>query len=230
MAAATSAIDPSEAAAKDPRVLALDKKVDALAARSSQVTIKTAEQYAEAGKFLTEVKAAQKEHDELRFSLTRPLDQLKQRIMDLFRPKSEKLAGAERAIKAAMRLHSDEQERLRREEQRRADEEARRQQERLNERAARAQASGKVEKAEQLQQQASTVVAPVIQRAPPKVAGISETVVWQFEVTNEALVPREYLSVDLPKIRKVVQALTGQASIAGVRIWPEKQIRWGSAS
>ena len=85
------------------------------------------------------------------------------------------------------------------------------------------------EKVEDLQLREAMVVAPVVDREAPKVAGIATREVWRFEVTDPALVPREYLVVDESKIGKVVRALKGDAVIAGVRVYSERQLASSAA-
>lgn len=214
----------------DPEVQELQRETEAIVARAAEFAVATAEQYSAAGVDLTRIKAAQKKLDLIRTKITRPMDAAKKAVLELFRAPAEKLANAEAMIKRALVKYQAEQDRLRQEEQRRADEAARKERERLQERATRAVASGKVEKAEVLQQQAASVVAPVIQREAPRVSGLSSTVVWKFEVVNASEVPREYCSVDETKIRKIVSALKGDTKIPGVRIYPDTQIRAGSAA
>jgi hypothetical protein len=125
--------------------------------------------------------------------------------------------------------YTDEQERLRRIEQAKADEAARKEKEKLEAQARKAEASGKVEKAATLEMRAATVVAPVINRAPPKVIGVQTRDVWKFEVTDPTQVPRQYLVVDESKIRKIVGAMKGDTQIPGVRVWSDKNIASGAA-
>jgi hypothetical protein len=251
--------------ADDPQVLALTSETEQLFGMSITYAVTTPQQYAAGGEELKRVKAAQKRLDELRKSMTRPLDAAKSAIMGFFRTPEEKLARAEAGIKRAMIVYSDEQERIRREEQRKAEEAARKERERIEaiareaERKARekaeaerkaaeaAAAAGRAAeaaklmakaaateeraaaKAEEATQQAAMVVAPVIYREPPKVSGISTREVWLFEVTDPAAVPREYLTVDESKIRKVVGALKGDTRIAGVRVYSDKRLASGAA-
>lgn len=72
--------------------------------------------------------------------------------------------------------------------------------------------------------QAETFVAPIIHREAPKVGGITSQVVWDFEITDLAAIPREYLMVDETKIRKVVKALKGDTVIAGIKPVSRTQI------
>jgi uncharacterized membrane protein YqiK len=83
--------------------------------------------------------------------------------------------------------------------------------------------SAAAEKSESLQAQAAQVVAPVVQRAAPKVAGLTFTEVAKFEVVDKSKLPLEYLIPDEVRIGKVVRALKTEANIAGVRVWMEKQ-------
>ena len=46
--------------------------------------------------------------------------------------------------------------------------------------------------------------------------------VWTFEITNPALIPREFLAPDEQKIRKHVKTWQDKTTIPGVRIWEEK--------
>lgn len=63
--------------------------------------------------------------------------------------------------------------------------------------------------------------APVVHIEQPKVAGISSSTVWRFEIINPGLIPREYLTPDEKAIGGVVRSLKGRASIPGVRIFEE---------
>lgn len=67
-------------------------------------------------------------------------------------------------------------------------------------------------------------VAPA--KKPPKVkatsGSITEKKTWEFEVTDAAVVPHEFFTLDERKIRKAVDA--GAREIAGVRIWEKTSI------
>jgi hypothetical protein len=214
---------------KDPAVIEATSEVTALQTIASNYVVKTQEQYVAGADDLKRVKAAQKKLEDTRTSLTGPINESLKRINAFFRKPAEALVAFEQKIKGALGNYSAEQERIRQEEQRRADEAARREREKIEAQARKAADSGKVEKAAVLEQRAATVVAPIISREPPKVSGVSMREVWKFAVENPDLVPREYLSVDETKIRKVVAALKGDAKIAGVRVFSEKQIASSAA-
>lgn len=85
--------------------------------------------------------------------------------------------------------------------------------------------SAAAEKSEALQMQAAQVVAPVVQRAAPKVSGLSFRDTWRFEVTDASKINPAFMAPDLQKIDKQVQALKGDAAAiigAGVRVWMDK--------
>lgn len=213
----------------NPEVQELQNETQSIVALAGTYAVTTAEDYTSAADDLKRVKGALARLEKIRKSMTQPLDVAKRAIMDFFREPEDKLARAENSIKRAMIGYQNEQDRIRREQQARADAEARKEQERLQARAAKAAGSGKVEKAVALEQQAAAVVAPVISTAPPKVIGVQTKSVWKFHVENPELVPREYLVVDETKIRKVVGALKGDTKIPGVRVWEDKQIAAGAA-
>jgi hypothetical protein len=214
---------------KDPAVRDLTVEAQGLVTLAGSYSVATAEQYQAAASDLKRVGGAIDRLEALRKSMTKPLDDAKKAIMDFFRGPSEQLERAKSQIKRSMIAFSDEQDRIRRAEQAVADTAARKERERIEAQARRALESGKTEKAEALEMRAATVVAPVIDRTPPKVVGVQTREVWKFEVTNAAIVPREYLTVDESKIRKVVGALKGDTLISGVRVWPEKSIAAASA-
>lgn len=207
----------------------ITEQTETLLARGMNCVVKSDGDFEVAALDLQHVKGVLKRMTDTRMSFTRPLDASKKAIMDFFRGPEDKLARAENGIKRAMTGYQQEQERLRQEDQRRADEAARREREKLIARANKASDAGKIDKALELEDRASTVVAPVISREPPKVSGVSMRDVWKFEVVDEQEVPRQYLSVDEGKIRKVVGALRADCKIPGVRIWCEKQVAAASA-
>lgn len=228
-------------------------------------TITTPEQFSRAGELLKAVKGALKQIEDQRVAITKPINDALRNTNAQAKAAAEPFTKAEVAIKAAMVTYSDEQERIRREEQRKADEAARRERERLAAQQREAEAKARAEqerlrreaeeaaaagraaeaaklaaraerveektaaKLEDLQLREAMVVAPVIQREPPKVAGVATREVWRFEVTDPAQVPRQYLVVDEAKIRRVVQTLKADANIPGVRVYSERQLAAGAA-
>lgn len=56
------------------------------------------------------------------------------------------------------------------------------------------------------------------------VAGISFMGNWKCEVTEERLIPRDYLIPDLKKLQAITKAMRGETKIPGLRVWKENQI------
>ena len=165
-------------------------------------------------------------------------------VMVTYQDEQERLRReAQRRVEEIARKERERLAALQREEERKAREKA----EALRRQAEEAEAAGRAAEAarlaaratateeksaakvEDLQLREAMVVAPVIDREPPKVAGVSTREVWKFRVTNAALVPDQYKVVDEARIRKVVQALKADANIPGVEVWSERQMAAGAA-
>ena len=58
----------------------------------------------------------------------------------------------------------------------------------------------------------------------PQAEGVSYKSTWKFAITNPDIVPREYCSPDLKKIREVVQLQKGATNIPGVLVKEETQV------
>jgi hypothetical protein len=75
---------------------------------------------------------------------------------------------------------------------------------------------------------AAPVVAPpvVVPQQDLEASSVQSTITtWEAEIVDEAAIPREYLTPDMARIRKVVSALKGQTSIPGVRAVPRERVR-----
>jgi hypothetical protein len=258
--------------------------------------IVTTEDYAAAAAMLAQIKGQWKEVDGQREELKAPSLEACRRVENFFRDPLKFLKDGEAILKQKITVYDTEQERLRREEQRRAEEAARREREakeaaareaarkaqeaadaarreaeakrqaeekarreaeearvrgdreaaaaadraaqlaakeaaRFDTRAERVESAG-AEKVASLQMAASAVVAPVIQRATPKVSGLTMRDVWKFEVTDPSKINAAFLMPDEQKIRKQVAALKADAAAIigpGVRIWSEKVPASGAA-
>ena len=66
--------------------------------------------------------------------------------------------------------------------------------------------------------------AVVILPTPVTAPGLQRRVIWRYEITDPAQVPREYLTVDHAKLGGVVRALKGAVAIPGVRMWADHTI------
>lgn len=121
--------------------------VNSILEYAQSFAIVAAGDYEKAGEALTRIKGKAKALDELRKSLTQPLDAAKKKIMDFFREPAEKLAAAEGAIKKTMIAYQAEQDRIREKAEREAAEAARKERERLEREAAKLEEKARVDRA-----------------------------------------------------------------------------------
>lgn len=175
--------------------------------------------YAAAADELAKIKAVSKQIDEKRKDITKPLDDEKKRVMDLVRPVTEALAGVEVALKNGLLEYTSEQERKAQLAAAAAAERQRKDSEKLETQADKAEAAGKVERADALREQASTAVfaapAPSI-TATPKVTGLSTRKIYSAEVTSltelaTAAIARHLVEFAAGDANKLLQHLTSQA-------------------
>lgn len=169
-----------------------------MTARSCAVVDDTT--YGHAGESLKEIKAAQKKLEAKKRSLLDPVNATLRAIRELFQEPERELSEAEGLYKRAMLGYSDAQERKRAEEQRVRDEAARQVRERLERearerdaRAAEHRQAGKEgfaalqeQKADQLRDQAASVVPVIVQREAPRVSGVVERENWYAVVGDKA--------------------------------------------
>lgn len=213
----------------DPAVVALIPAVNRIRSFAAGLVIKSGKAYEEAAALLKSIKGQLASFEEARTKITKPINDGLREVNAQHKATIAPLLADELVIKNAMIRYSDEQDRIREEEQRRQNEIARKEQERLQAIADRAAAKGQEDKAEQFQHRASQVVAPIAQAAAPKVGGISVPEVWDFEITDEDAVPRAYCDVSPKRIRAQVQATKNMTQIAGVRVFKTKRIAAGRA-
>jgi len=211
-------------------------------AEETEVMVKSYENYvvvsqetfSDAGEVLKAIKAKSKSLDELRKSLTKPLDESKKRIMEFFNKPLDVLVQAEKHIKSAMISWQDEQEKIRLAEERRLADIQRKQAEEIQKKidAELAKAENlKTDKAkeaaqaraEELQAKVDIVNAyvPVVESKIEAVSGISTRKVWKFKIVDANLIPREYMIPDEKYIGKMVEASKGTKPIAGIEIYSE---------
>lgn len=175
---------------------------------------------------LKRVKALAKDLDAQRRSITKPLDEAKARVMELFRRPAEFLELAERTIKRACLAWDDEQDRKRREAEaqaaRRADEERKR----LQAEAAAQHKAGNVETAHAIIQAAQFVAPTPVVSEQPKIAGEAKRETWHAEVEDIVALARavadgraspENLLPNMPVLNQQARSLKASLAIPGVK-------------
>jgi hypothetical protein len=186
--------------------------------RSTSVMVPAAEAFViqsdadveDASKYLKVIAETKKSHEERRQFLVRPLNNHVSAINEMFKRFLAPAVEADRILRGKISAFRTEQQRTRLEEQRRVNEAAAAIQARLAEEAA---AEGVA---------APVVMAPTVLPPPATIGNANMRKVWKFDVLEDDLVPREYMTVDETLIRKAVAA--GVRDIPGVRVYLDEQI------
>lgn len=206
-----------------------ETNVDEIILRTDHLVITNQTELDNAALILVDVKKRYKELDAQRKAITNPIDAAKKLIMDLFRTPLTKLEMAESIIKKAILKYDDEQREIARQEQiklqKLADQEAEKQKRLLDAKIERAEASGKVEKVEELQIQKENIVpiaAPIVTPKIEQPSGVSYKTIWNAEVIDVNLLPREYMIPNLQALNKVAMATKGTLIIPGVKFVSSK--------
>lgn len=193
-----------------------EKDTAVMVQKASALAIKTQEDFEIAGALRMKIKGMIKDLDTKRKSITAPLDLAKKNIMALFNPPIDRLTNAVEIIDQGQIIFSDEQDRIAREAQAKADEEARKEREKAEAKAKKLTEQGKTEKAEAAQAKADSIIAPVVTAAIPKVAGQSIQEKWYAEVVDFKALSDEYKLPNQSALDKVAQATKGKLNLSGV--------------
>lgn len=231
-------------------VPALERESQEMAVLVQGLTVHDPESYAAAGEWIKTVAAYLKKVNELmgpiveanhrahkvavqqRDALLRPAEGCKRILGDRMAAWDQRQADLRREAEAAARR---EQARLEHEAREQAEAEQRRLQReaetrRLEEAALMEQAGDRAGASRLLDAPVPVPVvtpAPVFVPAPPppmapKVEGVSYRDVWEYEITDPALLPREYLMPDEKRIGSVVRAMRAETQIPGVRAYARR--------
>lgn len=168
--------------------------------------IQTDEEYADAAELLKVVKHKHKVLDEERTISVKPLNDEVKEINNWFKPALDRLKECETELKKIMGSYSlakqQEQQRILAEAAKAAEE-------------ALVTASNPQQNVMALVQQATAAQAP-------KVAGVSVSRVWKWELVDPAQVPMEYWSIDASKLDAAVKG--GTREIPGVRVYEDARV------
>lgn len=224
----TTAIEQAQAVAGQA-----DDETVALLAEAETFAITSDFQYEQSGEFLRRLKAKEGELSSIRLSITRPIDQAKARVLDLFRPAGDRLEKAERAIKGAMLTFSREQEQRRREQQAKLDEAARKETERLRALAEAQRERGEERRADVTMSRAETVPVVIVAPSTPKVGGIAMRVTWRAEVDDVLALaravgageqPPHLITANMAALNTLARGAKEGLNIPGVRAVSEEGI------
>lgn len=207
---------PAEAGALAPQVTSTQ-------ARALAAVITDAESYAYAGDLLISIATLRKGVEAAFDPLIRHAHETHAAIIAEKKRHVGPLDESERELKGRISVYLLAEEKKRREEELRMRELARKEaEERAIAEAVQLEAEGDAAGAAAVLADPTPAPLVVVQSSVPKVAGLSSRETWDFEVTDASLIPREYLAVDMVRIRGVVKALKGSTSIPGVRAFAVK--------
>jgi hypothetical protein len=198
---------------------------------ANTMTIATQEDYADAADFLKSIKAEMARRGDKLDPARDAAYKAYQVILALIKEALKPLLAAEATTKKKMAAYSDEQERIRREEQARAEAEAKRLAEESAMREAEALVdAGQTEEAERVIEEAVAYVPPpVVLQTAPKVAGIATRKVWKHRTTNPSAIKRAYLIPNEKAIAAIVRQLGPVAveQVGGIEVYQETSIAAG---
>lgn len=180
------------------------KEVDEFLYEYQEVKITTSDEYTGAGDLVKQVENKIKKVEEKRKEYTKPLDDLKKTIMADFKQISEPLEKFVNEVRGKM-LSWYKEDQIRKDAEQKA----------IEEKA--------MEEAKKNKQ--SEVIVPIVNDIKTQRGDVSTTTVkkiWKWEITDESLVPREYLCVNGPAITQAIR--DGVKTIEGLRIYQEESI------
>jgi hypothetical protein len=217
---------------KDMKLAQINKDVVNIVKTGQAITIKNADQMAEATDFLGQVKARQKRIEELRLSFTKPMNEALRNINNEFKKASEPLEKIERAVKMEMtKYHNTEAEKIRKAQEKEAEKQRKAweaEQEKKRQEIEQSNLTKKAQKEamKEIKQEEFEAKPTITQDKTVKSdSGSSVTfkTVWKFRVVNISKVPANFLKVDEVAINKAIR--TGAIKqIDGLEIYEEKEV------
>jgi hypothetical protein len=153
------------------------------------------------------VKALYDEAERKRRDIVDPLNTSVKKINALFKPFTSKCEEYEHHLKALVVAFDD-----------------------TAKRAAIAEVEKRAKKVEKASPQlAADIREQAALHAVPQSEGVSSVTVWRARVTNESLIPREFLCVDEKKLSAYAKAMGKSAVVAGVEFYEDTILRVGGA-
>ncbi len=196
--------------------------------------IVTAEQCEAAGEDLKAIKLRQKQLEDARTSITKPLWEVQRAVNSLFKGPMDTLSEAEQIIKRGILEYQQAEERKRIELAAAATEALRKEREGLEAQATKAEASGKLEKAEALRECAAMVPEQiVVAPTAPKLTGVAARSTWRAEVIDKLSFVKhvaghpEWLHLvepNLVALNGLARSQRGALSLPGVKVTEERQL------
>lgn len=85
--------------------------------------------------------------------------------------------------------------------------------------------SGEKEAAEAVREQKERVYVPAkVEQLAPKVKGTRSMTIWEYEITDKAAIPEQFIIIDMKAIAAMVRTQKGATNIPGVRVFSREQV------
>lgn len=91
--------------------------------------------------------------------------------------------------------------------------------------ALQAEKEGKKEEADIILETPVFVPPPIVETQAPKIDGLGVQTIWKWQITNEALIPRQYLQVNEIAVNGTVRSLKNKTEIPGIQVFAEQSMR-----
>lgn len=202
----------------------------------AEIVVSTADDYVLLSQDLKLTKAYVSKVEAFFKPLKQAQDRAKLALLDAERERLRPALDYEARVKRALVTYDTEQERLRRVQEQALREQARQREEAMRlEQAAALEREGMAEEANELLEEAIAAPAPDVQveKATPKVEGISYRETWQATVTNPMALIRfvaahpqfeHLLTPNLPALNGLARSLKGAMAIDGVKATSTKSV------
>lgn len=156
-----------------------------------------------------------------RLGITKPLDEAKKAVMDLFRPCKNRCENVILIMRGKINDFAVEAERERQRKQKEADDKAERERIKAQEKAEAARKAGDEKKAEKYETKAAEVQNVVIAQKHDQPQGTHQVTRWRYEILDPCKLPRSFLIPDHDALQGYATATQGKIPIEGVRIYAE---------
>lgn len=217
-----------------PDQAALARTADSALALVEGFEVTDAATYEIGAEELRGIKSKATQLDTQRKAITKPLDEAKAAVMDLFRGPIDLLTRAEGILKGKLLAYQQEEQRKAREAQLQAERAAQAERDRLAAEAAELAAQGRAGEAMVKEQVAAMVVAqpPAVQEAP-KVSGLATRTTVEFEVVDLVQLVQHIakhpeliglIAADSVKLRAYVRGLGLSTNLPGVRVFEKASL------
>ncbi len=230
----TNELIPLEVKIEQPNAAALSKGAAGSLALVESFEVVDAATFEIGADELKAIKSKAAKLEDQRKAITKPLDDAKKAVMDLFRSPLEVLGKAETILKGKLLTFQQEEQRKAREAQLAAERAAQAERDRLAAEAAKLAAEGRAGEAMVKQQVAEMIVAaPPAVAEPVKVAGVSTRSTIEFEVEDlHALVKHiaahpeliNLVAADSVKLRAYVKGLGMACNLPGVKVFEKASL------